>query len=183
MFVIRTFNLFVLAASMILIGCGSSRKSRESESASTSKAEAVKSKAFAVEYSKKLGVSVPETANQKLIIAVYEWIGVPYKYGGNDKKGIDCSGLISKVYPAVYNKQVPRVTVTLEKETIPVKRNALKEGDLVFFKINTKDVGHAGIYLFENYFVHASTNRGVIISKLEETYWNKYFVGGGRFSN
>jgi lipoprotein Spr len=179
---IRTFNLCMLVFSIVLMSCGGSRKNKDSDNSSSGKPEVSKSKSFAIEYSQKLGVRVPETANQKLITTIYDWMGVPYKYGGNDKKGVDCSGFINIIYPIVYNTKVPRVTVLLEKEAEPVKRHALKEGDLVFFKINTKNVGHAGIYLFDDYFVHASTSRGVIISKLEEIYWNKYFVGGGRFS-
>ncbi len=178
----RLFTILLLIFSIALIGCGSSRKNRESDIRASEKSEASKTKRFTEEYSQKLGVRVPETANPKLITTVSEWIGVPYKYGGTDKKGVDCSGFISNIYPSVYNVKVPRTTVLLEKESDPVKPKALKEGDLVFFRINSKNVGHAGIYLFDNYFVHASTSRGVMISKLEDTYWNKYFVGGGRFS-
>lgn len=174
--------VIILAMAFGFSGCSSSRKSRASGESGPSKSENAKARAFALEYSKKLGISVPETANRDLLINVYDWIGVPYKYGGNDKKGVDCSGLISNIYPAVYKKQVPRNTADLEKNAEPVKKDGLSEGDLVFFKINTRKVGHAGIYLFNNYFVHASSSRGVMISQLGEAYWSKYFVGGGRFS-
>ena len=109
-------------------------------------------------------------------------MGVPYKYGGNDKKGVDCSGFINIIYPPVYNIKVPRASALMYKEAQPLEKKQLREGDIVFFKINTREVGHAGIFLFEDYFVHASTTRGVMISRLGETYWTKYFVGGGRFS-
>jgi murein DD-endopeptidase / murein LD-carboxypeptidase len=121
-------------------------------------------------------------ANPLLITTISDWLGVPYKFGGNDKKGVDCSGFINNVYPIVYQLNVPRVAAQIQQKATPVPRKELQEGDLVFFKINTKEVGHAGIFLFDNYFVHASTSRGVMISRLEDTYWNKYFVGGGRFS-
>ena len=54
------------------------------------------------------------------------------------------------------------------------------EGDLVFFRVNSKQVSHVGIYLMNNYFVHASTSKGVMISNLNEEYWQKYFEGIGR---
>lgn len=183
-FKVRSFLFgFVLLA--FLASCGSSRRGNgagKDDNLAVSSAEAKARKVFATEYSKRLGVSVPEMSNQLLISTIADWMGVPYKYGGNDKKGVDCSGFINYVFPAVYQLKVPRVTAQIERQAEPVPRKNLREGDLVFFKINTKEVGHAGIYLFDDYFVHASTSRGVMISRLEETYWNKYFVGGGRIS-
>lgn len=162
-----------------MVSCRSTRKlSKNVENGS----ETASNKAFATEYSAKLGVPVPENANRSLIVNTGQWIGVPYKFGGNDKKGVDCSGLIASIYPLVYNIKVPRASAQMYREARPVKKNDLKEGDLVFFKINTPEVGHAGILLFADYFVHASTSRGVMISRLSEPYWLKYFVGGGRFS-
>ncbi len=172
-----------LVFSVMLIACSSARKTQPSEPGGSHSKDKEAGKSFSAEYTKKLGVPVPETANRQLIAFVSEWIGVPYKYGGNDKAGVDCSGFISQVYPNVFNIRVPRNTSQLQQNANHVPRNGLKEGDLVFFRINTKEVGHAGIYLFNDFFVHSSTSRGVIISKLDDIYWNKYFVGGGRFSN
>ncbi len=56
----------------------------------------------------------------------------------------------------------------------------MREGDLVFFKTNGSSVSHVGVYLINDKFVHASTSSGVMISDLNETYWKKYYVGGGR---
>ena len=137
---------------------------------------------FSTEYSRRLGVPVPAMANQLLISTIADWIGVPYRYGGNDKNGVDCSGFINNVYPIVYSLQVPRIAAQMHARSQPVKTSELKEGDLVFFKINTPDVGHAGILLFDDYFVHATKSRGVMISRLQEAYWKKYFIGGGRYS-
>jgi lipoprotein Spr len=178
------FFLFCILILFSLASC-SSRKggvSRKEGVESQKTENANSNRGFAAEYSKKLGVPVPENSNQVLISTISEWIGTPYKYGGNDKRGVDCSGFIHIVYPMAYNVKVPRSSAQLYKEAQPVSKSNLREGDIVFFKINTKEVGHSGIYLFDNYFVHASSSRGVMISRLEETYWNKYFVGGGRFS-
>lgn len=178
MFSLRYFLLPVLVLTLFA-SCRGSRKAHKSAENTT---EVALNKAFATEYSAKLGIPVPENANKLLITNTYNWMGVPYKYGGNDKNGVDCSGLINNLYPLVYQLKVPRVSAQMHKEASPVEKNNLKEGDLVFFRINTREVGHAGIFLFGDYFVHASTSRGVIISRLSESYWSKYFVGGGRFS-
>jgi lipoprotein Spr len=178
-------TIIIFLVTMLIASCRGSREGGRKESVtntSAASASAAERKAFAKEYSQKLGIAVPELANPLLIKTISEWLGVPYKFGGNDKKGVDCSGFINKVYPIVYQLNVPRVAAQIQQKATPVTRKGLQEGDLVFFKINTKEVGHAGIYLFDDFFVHASTSRGVMISRLEDTYWNKYFVGGGRFS-
>ena len=57
----------------------------------------------------------------------------------------------------------------------------MEEGDLVFF--NTRGgISHAGVYLGDGYFVHASSSVGVTISNLDETYWNRRFISGGKIS-
>jgi murein DD-endopeptidase / murein LD-carboxypeptidase len=61
-----------------------------------------------------------------------------------------------------------------------VAEKNLQEGDLVFFKINSKNVSHVGVYLQNRRFVHASTKRGITINNLDEAYYKKYFFKGGR---
>jgi lipoprotein Spr len=84
------------------------------------------------------------------------------------------------VYKKVYGITLKRSANDIFLQAAPVKRNELREGDLVFFKINSDKVGHVGIYLSGDRFVHASTSRGVVISSLNETYWQKHYHGGGR---
>jgi lipoprotein Spr len=62
----------------------------------------------------------------------------------------------------------------------PIKKSALKEGDLVFFKIKQKRISHVGVYVGNNKFAHASVQNGVIISDLDEPYYKMYFYKGGR---
>ena len=60
-----------------------------------------------------------------------------------------------------------------------ISKDKLKEGDLVFFKIDSKEISHVGIYLQNNKFIHATTKAGVMIDDLNEEYYRKYFKGGG----
>ena len=111
------------------------------------------------------------------------WIGVRYKYGGITKSGVDCSGLTYNVYKKAYRKTLPRSTADLEKKAIKnVSKNNLKPGDLVFFATsgNKKKITHVGIYLKDNKFIHASTSRGVIVSRLDEDYYKRTWKKGGR---
>ncbi|HSR39213.1 MAG TPA: C40 family peptidase [Phnomibacter sp.] len=128
----------------------------------------------------RLGQPVPKGANPQLVSSAADWLGTPYRYGGSDIRGIDCSGLINSIFPKVYGTPVPRSTVELFAVATPVSKGDIKEGDLLFFTIDTQKPGHAGVYLWHNRFLHASTSKGVVISSLTEPYWQKYFTGAGR---
>lgn len=118
-----------------------------------------------------------------LYVESAEWIGVPYRYGGNSKNGVDCSGLTCSIYKKVYHKTLRRNSE--EQRTKDCKRIAkrkLQEGDLVFFHNGKKkrEASHVGIYLKDKKFIHASTGQGVIVSSLEEPYYKKCWMEGGR---
>jgi lipoprotein Spr len=61
-----------------------------------------------------------------------------------------------------------------------ISRKELREGDLVFFKIQSDQVNHVGVYLQNDHFVHASTQAGVTVSRLNEAYYARYFFKAGR---
>jgi lipoprotein Spr len=132
-------------------------------------------------YSQRFGYTIPSNANKKLIEVVDSWLGVPYKYGANSKSGTDCSGMIGQVVREVYGVNLARSSSDIFEVVKKISRSQLSEGDLVFFKIDTKKIGHVGLHLHNEYFVHATTKKGVLISNINEPYWTKYFVGCGRF--
>ena len=134
-------------------------------------------------YAAQLGVSTKEIKNTKLYSFVADWYAVPYKYAGFDKAGIDCSGLACKLYEAVYGKKISRASRDIYTSCQELDASELKEGDFVFFKIESKNVSHVGVYLLNNKFVHASTKKGVIINDLNEAYYKKYFYKGGRLKS
>jgi lipoprotein Spr len=131
-------------------------------------------------YSEKLGIELAKGFDEALIKEVIEWLGTPYVHGGEDKSGADCSGFVMQVYKTVYKISTARSASGIYDQSIKVNRNHLKQGELVFFKINTIKVGHVGILLFDPFFIHASSSKGVMISSLDSEYWTKYFVSGGR---
>ncbi len=133
-------------------------------------------------YSSMLGVTPTQLHNRSLYDFIEEWYGVHYKMGGNDKDGIDCSAFVQKLYEDVFSTNLVRTAreqfrfcrMVFDKET-------LKEGDLVFFKTKgRKRITHVGVYLANNFFVHASSTQGVTISSLNERYWERYFAGAGK---
>ncbi len=118
--------------------------------------------------------------NPALIRESASWIGTPYRIGGNSRAGADCSGFVWAVYRNVYGVSLPRTTEEMAKQTRRVRKNRLREGDLVFFRTQRRSISHVGIYLGNGYFVHASTNSGVMVNQLDERYYARRFVRGGR---
>ncbi|MDA8886253.1 C40 family peptidase [Bacteroidia bacterium] len=119
-------------------------------------------------------------ANEELLIFILDWHGTPYCYGGSTKKGTDCSGFTSNVYKSVYKKNIPRVSRDIYSNCMPIAKYALFEGDLVFFATGGGNrISHVGIYLWDGYFAHASSSKGVTVSNLRQGYYRKAFVSGG----
>lgn len=130
----------------------------------------------------RLGIDIGPKDNHQLYLTASTWIGVPYRNGGNSKRGIDCSGFTQKLYKEVFHLRLPHSTSQQQQITHHVNRHHLREGDLVFFcNGNTKRVSHVGIYLKSNKFIHASSSRGVMVSSLNEPYWKACWLHGGRF--
>jgi murein DD-endopeptidase / murein LD-carboxypeptidase len=131
-------------------------------------------------YSNLFGYNISYINNPRLYKITSEWMGTPYKYSGSSKKGIDCSGLVCEVYRDCYSKNIEGSAKDIFKNSIEVPKSDLREGDLVFFKIRKNKVSHVGIYLGQNKFVHASVQQGVVISDLNDPYYQRYFFKGGR---
>ncbi|MCD7899823.1 MAG: NlpC/P60 family protein [Bacteroides sp.] len=130
----------------------------------------------------KLGMDINLDDNHNLYIESAEWIGTRYKYGGDSKRGTDCSGFTMQIYKKVFDTTLGRSTSNQLDQSSKVSKGNLREGDLVFFTSDNsgKKVAHVGIYLKDGKFIHASTSRGVIVSALKETYYDKHWMKGGR---
>ena len=132
-------------------------------------------------YARTLGIPLPAGINQNYIAAISEWVGVPYKYGGNSRSGTDCSGLVQSVYMKVFNKVVDHNSLALFNKAKSIGRGKVVEGDLLFFKINGNKISHVGMHVTESYFIHASTKKGVVISSIAEPYYRDALSGYGTF--
>ncbi len=131
----------------------------------------------------KLSVTNKEVKSSKLYSFINDWYGTPYKYGGCQKSGVDCSCFTDLLYQNVYGHKTARTAGEIHKECDKINIAAVKEGDLVFFITNGKSISHVGVYLKSNKFAHASTSKGVIISDLNEAYYKKTFHSAGRLKH
>lgn len=119
------------------------------------------------------------TSKEKMLMEIIRWLNTPYKYGGNTKHGIDCSAFTSAVFKNSLNYDLLRSA--REQFTQGEDVDELQFGDLVFFNTTRRSrPGHVGIYLGDNLFAHSSSKLGVIVSSLEEGYYNQRFMGGRR---
>lgn len=136
---------------------------------------------FYSKYSKKWGIYFKGTENKELIAKVAEWIGTPHRMGGCSKYGVDCSCFVKNVYKEVYGINLNRSSSSIYyNDLVPVKKEDLKEGDIVCFKIRGRRISHIGIYLKNNKFAHSSRSKGVTISDLNQQYFKRRYFSGGR---
>lgn len=121
----------------------------------------------------------PEDANpvdvEAALMAEYDtWEGTPYRFGGESSSGIDCSALVQQIFRDSFNFDLPRTTAGQVLTGRRIEKTALKAGDLVFFRPWRGD-RHVGIYLGDGRFMHASSSRGVKISRLDNPYWSRHY--------
>jgi peptidoglycan DL-endopeptidase LytE len=114
------------------------------------------------------------TTINALIAESKKYIGVPYVWGGSTPSGFDCSGYLNYVFAKV-GVSIPRTVETIWGATKSV--SAPRVGDLVFFTTYKAGPSHAGIYLGNNQFIHASSSLGVTISDMNNTYWKARYLG------
>lgn len=117
----------------------------------------------------------------RLLQEANSWIGIPYKWGGNDRNGVDCSGFVLQVYLKSLEISLPRNSEKQMQYCRAIKKDEMVPGDLVFFTVRGGDrVGHVGIYIGDNNFVHSSSSKGVIVTSLDNPYFVKNFYSCGR---
>ncbi|REC42705.1 C40 family peptidase [Chryseobacterium pennipullorum] len=171
----------VLIASVIVVSCGTSKSAtahKKSGSKTITKSENLR------KLDSKFDGNVPRSINSILKDAE-KYLGTPYKFGGNTSSGFDCSGFTVKVFQE-NDFNLPRRSSDQADAGKNIDIKDVKPGDLLFFATaGGSRVSHVGIVHDigvdgEVKFIHASTSKGVIISSLNEKYWNKAYLHAQR---
>lgn len=119
-------------------------------------------------------------AGDPLFDFIHNWWETKYRYGGESKKGIDCSAFTSKLFLDVYKTKLPRTASEQYRFTKRIKKSELKDGDLVFFRTKYKSTWHVGVYLTDGWFIHSKSKIGVTFNNLNESLYTKIYYGAGR---
>ncbi|MCU7616532.1 C40 family peptidase [Chryseobacterium sp. PBS4-4] len=173
--------IVILLVSSIVISCGSSKniaKSKSSSSKTISKSENLR------KLDSKFDGKISGSAKD-IIKDAEKYLGSPYKFAGNTSSGFDCSGLTTKIFDD-NGLKLPRRSSDQANTGKSIDVEEVKPGDLLFFATaGGNKVSHVGIvHTIENggeiKFIHASTSKGVIISSLNEKYWNKAYLHAQR---
>lgn len=128
--------------------------------------------------------SAPATGPEPATLAVLEtalsYRGVPYRNGGSDPNGFDCSGFVQWVF-AQHGLRLPRDVHDQYQVGAEIDRDDVRPGDLVFFETVSQGASHVGIALGGDEFVHAPSSRGVVrVERYTTDYWKRRFVGARR---
>ena len=131
-------------------------------------------------YAQTLGLHLAFDENKDLLRTVTDWIGTPYSYGSNSRKGTDCSGFVTRVFHEVYGINLVHSSRAMFSNSRRVAKSEMETGDLVFFRRGKGPIYHVGIYLKDGKFAHSACNGGVMVSSLNQPYYQRNFYAAGR---
>ncbi|MBP2629806.1 MAG: hypothetical protein H6Q70_434 [Firmicutes bacterium] len=127
-------------------------------------------------------ITIAQTVNpttSAIVATAKKYLGVPYKFGGDNPKGFDCSGYLQYIF-AENGMKIPRTADEQYKIGTSLTQSQLKTGDLVFFTTYEKGASHCGLYLGNGKFIHASSSKGIHIDELSDAYWKPRYIGAKR---
>ncbi|MFM9027122.1 MAG: C40 family peptidase [Bacteroidota bacterium] len=131
-------------------------------------------------YSNLLGFQIDYIANPRLFEQIGKWMEIRQSHNQDGESIIDCSGVVSHIYRHVYGKELKGNVKDIYKQIRSVRRDELREGDLLFFSSKTTRISEVGIFLGNNKFAHAGTESGLVISNLDDKQFADRYQDGGR---
>ena len=108
--------------------------------------------------------------------------GTPYRYGkASPEEGFDCSGFVKYVYQK-QGINLPRTVKDMATYLPEIPKDDIISGDLVFFNTDEQSFSHVGIYINNDKFIHAPSQKTgkVLVSSLNNQYWQKHYIGARR---
>lgn len=122
----------------------------------------------------------PDPLRAELVITALGLRGTPYRNGGSDPSGFDCSGFVQYVF-ARHATRLPRETQAQYQAGLSVELEQVQPGDLLFFETVARGASHVGVAIGGDQFVHAPSSQGVVrVERYTSSYWAARFVGARR---
>ena len=122
-----------------------------------------------------------ESPGTQALDVARKMLGTPYRYGGTDPRGFDCSGLVRYVFNQSGVK-LPRTSREMFRASQKINPQNIEPGDLVFFALSANKISHVGIYAGQSLFIHSpSSGKGVSYASMANPYWQKRLIAAGRF--
>lgn len=162
--VVHSFRIALAALCLIVAACGTLPRTPTSGPSPDPQVQA----------------AAAETVGAEIAIRAIALVGIPYRYGGADLDGFDCSGLVYFIHQQL-GIGVPRTAADQQRAAQHIKRGEAAPGDLLFFHTRGRGVSHVGIYVGENRFVHApQSGRLIELRAIDDSYYGPRLVSVGR---
>ncbi|MCK0191021.1 C40 family peptidase [Arenibacter sp. F20364] len=181
----RFLSLFLI---ILLVGCGAAKNKNASREERKITVEASE-KPTEIKGETPLGresISKPlAKKTQQIINTALTFSGTRYKFGGTTNNGMDCSGLLYVAF-GEHDIQLPRASYQMAEEGQKINLKEVDKGDLLFFGTSRRknNINHVGLVVQVDgddiKFIHSTSSRGVIVSSLQEGYWNYAFIKAAR---
>jgi cell wall-associated NlpC family hydrolase len=168
-------SLALMSVSVVVVAC-STAAGRVSEPAPTLDVRGSEREGPKVGARAEAPAPRPSASGQRAAEVALKYRGVPYRWGGTEPSGFDCSGFVQHVYAQIGLK-LPRSAAQQFEHGTPVSRDNLRPGDLVFFD----RLRHNGIYIGHGWFIHAGqTGKHVSVAPIDEGWYRSRWVGARR---
>jgi LysM repeat protein len=127
-------------------------------------------------------VEMADTSDSTLEKVAFNYLSIPYRFGGSSRRGIDCSAFVQQVFREM-DVQLPRSAREQFRIGEKVERDQMQKGDLLFFRTYARFPSHVGIYLGDGKMIHASSrSHRVVVTSIDHPYYRKRFIGAKRIS-
>nr|WP_296751718.1 C40 family peptidase [Thioalkalivibrio sp.] len=118
----------------------------------------------------------------EIVLAALGHLDAPYRYGGFDAAGLDCSALVQRAHLQAGLNHVPRTTAEQARAARRVPQHRIQPGDVLFFAARGNRIDHVGVFIGDGRFIHAPNARSQVrIEPLASTYWKPRLRKAGHF--
>lgn len=125
------------------------------------------------------GLATTGDASNRLRKVAESYLGVRYRFGGQSRSGMDCSGFVRQVLSEAFQISLPHNSASMASLGQAVSKSDLQPGDILLFK-NMFFIDHSAIYMGQGWFIHSQSGIGVVYTRLDAPYFNSHYAGARR---